>query len=216
MIASPLTMSSSSSTSSSSTSGSKPASPPLRQFTLIAATMCFLESRNTFMDRDFDKEKEERRFRKYLETSNRAGLRASIQKNIGEFHESFIPEKVNMNRLWECLMVILREDQHRKYDHQHPKYDHHFWVDMEECYDERDRSFVEPVDKINKEFWSKLAATFSDDLRPLAHFKSPVQLQTAYATGKPYTPPPTPVTKHNGKAKAKAKAKKASNKIVRK
>jgi hypothetical protein len=67
------------------------------------------------------------------------------------------------------------------------------------------------VDHINKGFWSKLAATFSRDLIPLAHFKSPLQLQTAYATGVLYSPP-SPVTKPNGEGKAKAK--KAAKKII--
>lgn len=207
-----MSLSSSSSTSSPSSPFSAPAihraepRPPstlLRQFTMIAATMCFLQYHNRFMDTTFDKEKEQKRFNRYLQTSNLAGLRASIQNNIREFHRRFNTKTVNINLLWECLMVILREDQHKEYDNA-------FWVDMLECYDETDRDFVEPVDKINKGFWSKLAATFSRDLIPLAHFKSPLQLQTAYATGVLYSPPP--VTKHNGKGKAKAK--KAAKKII--
>lgn len=183
----------------------RPPSTLLRQFTMIAATMCFLEYDNTFMDTTFDKEEEQERFNHYLQTTNLADLRATIQHNIREFHSSFNPKKVNIDRLWECLMVILREDQHKEYDD-------NFWVNMQQYY--KDRPSVKAVDKINKGFWSKLAATFSRDLIPLAHFKSPLQLQTAYATGKLYSPPP--VTKHNGKGngKAKAKAKKAAKKIV--
>jgi len=205
-------MSLSSSSSSSSpfsvpaTYLSKPRPPPtlLRQFTMIAATMCFLQYHNTFMDTTFDKEEEQERFNRYLQTSNLAGLRASIQNNIREFHRSFNSKTVNINRLWECLMVILREDQHSEYNEP-------FWVNMQKYYKKTKRSFVETVDHINKGFWSKLAATFSRDLIPLAHFKSPLQLQTAYATGVLYSPP-SPVTKHNGKGKAKAK--KAAKKII--
>ena len=205
-----------SSSSSSSSSFSAPAihrsepRPPstlLRQFTMIAATMCFLEYDNTFMDTTFDKEEEQERFNHYLQTTNLADLRATIQHNIREFHSSFNPKTVNINRLWACLMVILREDKHSEYNDG-------FWVKMQEYYNKTKPFSVKAVDKINKGFWSKLSATFSRDLIPLAHFKSPLQLQTAYATGELYSPPP--VTKHNGKGKGngKGKAKKAAKKII--
>jgi hypothetical protein len=171
---------------------------------MIAATMCFLQHHNTFMNTTFDKEKEQKRFNRYLQTSNLAGLRASIQNNIREFHRSFNSKSVNINILWECLMVILREDQHSEYNEP-------FWVNMQEYYNKTKHFVVKPEDHINKGFWSKLAATFSRDLIPLAHFKSPLQLQTAYATGVLYSPP-SPVTKPNGEGKAKAK--KAAKKII--
>lgn len=154
----------------------------LRPFALIAAVMCFFQQTTVSLSasKTISYPDAVRMFKNYLQETNPAHLRASIQHNINEFNRRLDAKKVVKHRVWGAFMLMLRV-------HDPDHYDVDFWNRVVSYYN-KGYYPKEQQDITNMGLWSRVAHACTIDLLPIVNNKSPLQRQMNYAAGMPSFP----------------------------